>query len=86
MLHALAFTAADRSDSGRRSIAVSNFAGAAAGGFVGMAFQPAGFNDVTHAGQRATVEFSVYAGRNVLAEFSPELRRAGHRLHLSRTD
>ncbi|MGA9668344.1 MAG: hypothetical protein WBQ94_04005, partial [Terracidiphilus sp.] len=52
--HAIAFTFIDRTDSGRPMPAVSNFVGAAAGGFVGDLYLPDGFRDVTHAGQRAT--------------------------------
>jgi hypothetical protein len=83
-LHAVLFTLFDQSDSGRRTVALGNFAGAAAGGFIGMAYQPTGFNDVTHSGQRTTVDFSVLMGRNILAEFSPELRGLAYRLHLNR--
>src|SRR5262249_23420105 len=50
--HAMAFTFVDRSDSGHWMPAMSNFVGAAAGGFVGNAYLPSGFDDVTHAGQR----------------------------------
>jgi hypothetical protein len=41
--------------------AISNFAGAKAAGFVGNSYLPSGFNDVTHAGQRATLRFGVFA-------------------------
>ena len=50
-LYALGFSLVDRSDSGHRMPAFSNFVGAAAGGFVGNAYLPAGFNNATHAGQ-----------------------------------
>jgi len=55
--HALAFTVIDKTDSGRNTLAVSNFASAAAGGFVGMGILPNGYNDVTHAEQRMAGEF-----------------------------
>jgi hypothetical protein len=74
-LHALLFTLADRSDSGHRMLAADNFVGAASGGFIGMALEPYGFNDVTHAYQRSAVEFSGYGAHNLLTEFSPELTR-----------
>jgi hypothetical protein len=47
--HALAFTFIDKTDSGHNTFAFSNFAGAAAGGFVGMGFYPDGHNDMVHA-------------------------------------
>jgi hypothetical protein len=37
--------------------AFSNFVGAKAAGFVGNAYLPSGFNNATHAGQRATLQF-----------------------------
>ena len=72
-LHAIGFAFVDRSDSGHPMPAFSNFVGAAAGGFVGNAYLPAGFNDVTHAGQRATVRFGTFAAGNLFREFAPQM-------------
>lgn len=72
-IHALSFTFVDRSNSGHPMPAISNFVGAAAGGFVGNAYLPAGFNDVTHAGQRATLRFGFAAGGNLFREFAPQM-------------
>jgi len=72
-IHALSFTFVDRSDSGHRMPAISNFVGATAGGFVGNAYLPTGFNDVTHAGQRATLRFGFAAGGNLFREFAPQM-------------
>jgi hypothetical protein len=74
-LYALSFAFVDRSDSGRPMPAFSNFVGAAAGGFVGNSFLPAGFNDVTHAGQRATIRFGTVAAGNLFREFAPQMPR-----------
>lgn len=71
-VHALVFTVVDKSDSGRNTIAVSNFAGAAAGGFVGMSYLPAGYNDITHVEQRMAMQFGTLALRNVAVEFEPQ--------------
>jgi hypothetical protein len=71
-LHALVFTVVDKTDSGRTTIAVSHFAGAAAGGFVGMGYLPDGFNDTTHAEQRMASEMAGIAIGNLLTEFEPE--------------
>jgi hypothetical protein len=71
-LHALAFTIVDKNDQGHNTLAVANFAGAAAGGFVGMAYLPPGFNDITHAEQRMALEFATTAVGNVAAEFEPQ--------------
>jgi hypothetical protein len=79
--HALSFTLVDRSDSGRRTLAVSNLAGATAGGFVGMGIYPDGFNDTTHAYQRAAFQMTSFVGHNLVAEFSPEIVRVLHKFH-----
>jgi hypothetical protein len=70
--HALAFTFVDKTDSGHNTFAFSNFAGAAAGGFVGMGMLPNGYNDVAHAEQRALRGLETIAVRNLITEFRPE--------------
>ena len=81
--HAIIFTLVDKSDSGHRTLALSNFAGSAAGGFVTMAYEPRGFDDITHAEQRASVNMAVFAGLNLVSEFSPDLARLFHLRHMS---
>ena len=71
-LHALVFTVVDKTDSGRNTLALSNFASAAAGGFVGMGILPDGYNDVTHAQQRMASEFLQIAIGNIATEFEPQ--------------
>jgi hypothetical protein len=80
--HALMFTFVDKTDSGHTTLAVSNLVGAAANGFLGNAYLPPGFNDLTHAGQRATEALAGLAGQNILIEFAPDLGRALKRLHI----
>ena len=70
--HALAFTIFDKTNSGRTTFATSNFASAAAGGFVGMGILPDGYNDVTHAEQHMASEFLQIGLGNVLTEFEPQ--------------
>jgi hypothetical protein len=72
VFHALSYTVVDRTDSGKRTIAVSNFAGAAAGGIVGTAYLPNGFNDAAHAQQRMAAQFATVAIHNLAAEFQPQ--------------
>jgi hypothetical protein len=74
-LHALTFTFVDRSDSGCPMPAFSNFVGATAAGFVGNAYLPSGFNNATHAGQRATIQFGFTAAGNLFREFAPQMPR-----------
>ena len=74
-LHALIFTFVDRSDSGHAMPAISNFVGATAAGFVGNAYLPSGFDNATHAGQRAILQFGFTAGGNLFREFAPQIPR-----------
>jgi len=71
--HAVTFTFVDHSDSGRTMPAVSNFVGAAAGGFVGDLYLPSGFRDITHMGQRATFQLGTFAAGNLFREFAPRI-------------
>ena len=80
--HAVAFTFVDKSDSGGNRIALANFIGAGAGGFVGNLYLPAGYNNLSHAGTRAGTAFAGFAAQNLLREFSPELFRFTQKLHL----
>jgi hypothetical protein len=80
--HAIVFTLVDRTDGGHPTIAMSNFTGAAAGGFVGNAYLPAGFDNLTHAGQRSAVLFGGFAAQNISQEFSPELGQFLKKIHL----
>jgi len=80
--HALAFTLVDRTDGGHSTLALSNFTGAAASGFIGNAYLPAGFDNLTHAGQRSALAFGGIAGQNVIQEFAPDLQRLFMKIHL----
>jgi len=55
--------------------ALSNLVGAAAGGFLGNTYLPAGFTDDTHAGQRAAIRFGTFAAGNLFPEFAPQIPR-----------
>jgi hypothetical protein len=82
LAHAVAFTFVDRSDYGNRELALGNFASAAAGGFVGMAYLPDGFNDLSHAGQRVGTEFLGITAANISREFAPQWGPVVHKLHI----
>lgn len=71
--YAIGFTFVDRSDSGHRMPALSNFAGAAAGGAVGLAYLPPGFDNLGNAGRRAAVDLGALGGTNLLREFAPRI-------------
>jgi hypothetical protein len=80
--HALVFTFFDKSDDGHTHLALANFAGVAAGGYVGMSYLPQGFNDITHADQRVAIRLSGISVRNIGAEFAPDLAHFAMRHHL----
>jgi hypothetical protein len=80
--HALAFTLVDRTDGGHPTVAISNFTGAAANGFIGNAYLPSGFDNLTHAGQRSAVAFGGMAGQNVMQEFAPDLAPLLKKIHV----
>lgn len=82
IFHAVAFSFVDRTDSGAHTLAFSNFASATAGGFVGMAYLPPGFNDASHAGQRIGTEFLDIVIANVSREFAPQWMPVARKLHL----
>ena len=72
-LYAFRYTFFDRSDAGHSMPAFSNFAGAAAAGFAGDTYLPAGFANTTHAGQRATLQFAFFGAGNLYREFAPQM-------------
>ena len=80
--HAMVWTFVDRSDSGHRTPAVSTFAGAAAGSFVGMSFLPQGYNDLTHAEQHMVTNLAGRAVVNLIAEYEPEWIPLARRIKL----
>jgi hypothetical protein len=83
-VHALAFSFIDKTDSGRNTIAFSNFAGAAPGGFAGRAYLPHGYNDLTHAEQRMAIQFMDIAIQNIAAEFQPQWGRVVRKLRIQK--
>ena len=82
--HAITFTFVDKTNSGHNTIALSNFVGAAAGGFVGNTYLPRGYNNLSHAGTRSAFEFGSLALANIMREYSPELGRFTRKIHLPR--
>ncbi len=84
MGHAVVWTFVDKSDSGHSMPAISTFTGAAAGSFVGMAYLPDGFNDVSHAESRMIGAIGGRAVSNVLVEFEPTWGPFVRRLHIPR--
>lgn len=82
--HALAGTLVGESDSGHYMPSFVNLGGAAGSGFVGMAYLPDGFGDITHAGQRSIRRLAGYSSGDIFKEFSPEIVTAMRKLHIPR--
>ncbi len=90
IVYALFFTVVDRSTRGRPRLALSNLAGAAAGGFVGRAYLPDRYSDNIHAGQRSgglfvgyiPTQLVGYATGNLVSEFTPDFKALGRALHV----
>lgn len=82
VLHLIVFSLVDKSDSGKNMLAISNLFGAAAGGFIGNAYLPQGYANVTHAGQRSLIELAESPLPNLACEFTPEFRTLMNLVHL----
>jgi hypothetical protein len=82
IMHALLFTLVDKNDSGHKTLAVSNFVGAAAGGMVGNLYIPSPYNDPRYTIPRSAGLLGYFAASNVRQEFSPELKKVRKKLHL----
>lgn len=80
--HAVGWTFFDKNDSGHRTLAVSTFTSAAAGGFVGMAYLPAGYDDAAHAEQRMATGIGGRAISNILTEFEPTWGPWARKVHI----
>jgi len=82
LFHAIGYTFVDESDSGHRTLAVANFAGAAAGGFVGNLYLPDGYNSPGDGAKHFATRLAGFAGTNVSREFAPEIYRVVQKLHI----
>ncbi len=80
--HAIGFTFVDKSALGENRLALANFAGAAAAGFVGELYLPAPYNSLHYAGIHTAEIFATLAGQNVLREFAPDIDSLTRKLHL----
>ena len=82
LFHAIGYTFVDQSDTGHRRLAVSNFVGAAAGGFTAAAILPDGYNSAGDGAKDSATRFGGLAFSNVAREYAPEIARAFRALHL----
>jgi hypothetical protein len=80
--NAARFAVIDRSDEGNPRLAVANFAGAFAGGFVGNAYLPDPYANSSHALSRSGFALLGFVTSNLADEFHPEIRKIATKLHL----
>jgi len=72
----------DRSDSGRPRLALSNMAGALAGGFVGNAYLPDPYANASRGFRRSAIALTGFVTSNLGDEFHPEIHKVAKKLHL----
>ena len=69
------YAVVDRSDSGHPRLALSNMAGALAGGFVGNAYLPDPYANASHGFRRSAIALTGFVTSNLADEFHPEIHR-----------
>lgn len=80
--NAARFAVIDRSDMGNPRPALSNIAGAFAGGFVGNAYLPDPYANFSHGLSRSGFALLGFVTSNLADEFHPEIHKIARKLHL----
>jgi hypothetical protein len=81
-LNAVRYVMVDRGDNGHSRLALANLAGALAGGFVGNAYLPDPYANVSHGLRRSALGLTGFVTSNLADEFRPEIRKVARKLHL----
>ena len=81
-LNAVRYAVVDRGDNGHSRVALANLAGAFAGGFVGNAYLPDPYANVSHGLSRSALALTGFITSNLADEFHPEIRKVARKLHL----
>jgi hypothetical protein len=81
-LNAVRYVVVDRGDNGHPRLALANFAGAFAGGFVGNAYLPDPYANTSHGFRRSAFALTGFVTSNLADEFHPEIRKVARKLHL----
>lgn len=76
------YAVVDRSDSGRPRLALSNMAGALAGGFVGNAYLPDPYANASRGFRRSAIALTGFVTSNLGDEFHPEIHKLAKKMHL----
>jgi hypothetical protein len=80
--NAVRYAVIDRSDSGHPRLAVSNVAGALAGGFVGNAYLPDPYANASRGFRRSAIGLTGFVTSNLADEFHPEIHKLARKFHL----
>jgi hypothetical protein len=80
--NAVRYVVIDRSDQGHPRLALSNLAGAFAGGFVGNTYLPDPYANASHGLSRSALALTGFITSNLADEFRPEIRKVARALHL----
>ena len=82
VFNAVRYVVVDRSDSGHPRLALSNVAGALAGGFVGNAYLPDPYANASRGFRRSAIALSGFVTSNLADEFHPEIHKLAKKIHL----
>jgi hypothetical protein len=80
--NAVRYAVIDRSDSGHPRLALSNMAGALAGGFVGNAYLPDPYANASRGFRRSALALTGFVTSNLADEFHPEIHKLAKKVHL----
>jgi hypothetical protein len=80
--NAVRYAVIDRGDDGQSRLAVANLSGALAGGFVGNAYLPDPYANLSHGLRRSGFALIGFATSNLADEFWPEIVKSAKKLHV----
>jgi len=82
VFNTIRYVVIDRSDSGRSRLALSNMAGALAGGFVGNAYLPDPYANASRGFRRSALALTGFVTSNLADEFHPEIHKLAKKVYL----
>src|SRR6185312_2232167 len=82
VVNTIRYVVIDRGDSGRPRLALSNMAGALAGGFVGNAYLPDPYANASRGFRRSALALTGFVTSNLADEFHPEIHKLAKKFHL----
>jgi hypothetical protein len=82
VFNTIRYVVIDRGDSGRPRLALSNMAGALAGGFVGNAYLPDPNANASRGFRRSALALTGFVTSNLADEFHPEIHKLAKKFHM----